>query len=101
MATLQAIFALSDKAPTTGTINTVTSSAEIAVGAGSLNAFVCDQDAHIRVGDTGLAAADNTYFRIPANVIFALEMNRNHGFIRIFNPSGSTARYHIVQMYRS
>lgn len=100
MATMQAIFTLEDTAPLTGTILTTVSSAEINIGVKTMNAFVCDQDAHIRVGVTGMSAADNTFFRVPANTIFALDMGRTNGFVRIYNPSASTARYHIAPLSR-
>lgn len=101
MATTDAIFALSDIAPTTASLATVTSSAEISLGGGSLWAFVGSQDMHIRYGTAGMAASSASYFRIPANVLFTLEMNRNVTHVRVFNSSGSTGTYHLVPLLRN
>jgi hypothetical protein len=98
---VDAIYPLGDAAPTTATLGATTSSAEINLGAGSLNAFVATTDMHIRIGDTGMGAASASFFRIPANTVFILQMQRSHSFIRIFNPSAGNGVYHIVALSRN
>jgi hypothetical protein len=100
MATMDAIFDLSDVVPTTATLGATTSSAEINLGAGTVNAFVATADSHIRVGVTGMGASSASYFRIPANTVFILTLNRNTGFIRVYNPSAGNSTYHIVPLVR-
>lgn len=101
MALTDQILALSDVAPTTASLATVTSTAEISLGGGSVWAYNATQDTHIRYGVTGMGASSASYFRIPANVMFTLIMPRNCTHIRIFNSSGSSANYYLVPATRN
>jgi hypothetical protein len=101
MASISTIHAMSEEAPVTATLGATTSSAELVLGAGSLWGFVATTDMHIRVGPTGLGAATAAYFRIPANILFTLELNRNHPSIRIFNPTAGNGVYHLVKLFRT
>lgn len=101
MAVMDAVFSFTDVAPTTATLATGASSAEIELGAGSLWAYVADTVSYIRFGVTGMGAASASYFRIPANTMLTISMNRNLTHIRIFNNSGGNCIYHIVPLYRS
>lgn len=101
MALMDAIFALTDVAPTTASLNATTSTAEISLGADTLWQFVATQNMHIRVGTTGMGAASASYTLIPANTLYFLYMNRNLTHIRIFNNGSVAGNYFLTPMYKA
>jgi hypothetical protein len=68
-----------------------TSSAALVLGTNRIFAINADQDITIRFGNAGLAAADATFYRIPANQQTTLDLSDQFTQIRVFNLSSSTA----------
>lgn len=105
MATPTSIFIPINSTAQSSTINTVSSSAEILPStAGAHNVIFSingNQDLCIAFGNSGMAAATATNFRIPAGVVATFDLSDQYDRIRLYNPSGSTATYWIMQLSRS
>ena len=105
MATFTSIFspiggstAGGTTADQTGTLATVTSSAELVVGYNTVFAINATGDINIRFGNAGMPAASAADFRIPSNVVATYPLNRQHDRIRIFNPTGGNVTFWIQPM---
>jgi hypothetical protein len=77
-----------------------TSSAQQSLGTNRIFAINADQDITIRFGNTGMAAADNTFYRIPANQQTTLDTSDQFSFIRVFNLGASAANVWILPLSR-
>ena len=77
------------------TLATVTSTAEINMGKYTLFAINATGDLNIRFGQTGMPAASNNDFRIPAGTTAVYRTSQVNGFIRLFNAGGTTISYWI------
>lgn len=76
---------------------TVTSSAEQAIGAHRIFSVVADQDITIRFGRTGVAAADATFYYIPAKQQTTFDMGTNT-VVRVFNLAASAANIWFMRL---
>lgn len=74
-----------------------TSSGELVVGARRIFAVNATQDITIRFGQTGMGAADASFYRIPANQQTTFDMGSN-SVIRVFNESASAADVYILRL---
>lgn len=74
-----------------------TSSAELAVGARRIFAINATQDITIRFGQTGVGAADATFYRIPSNQQTTFDMGSN-SVVRVFNEGASAADVYILKL---
>lgn len=105
MATFAAIFvpaggASTSTADKTGTLTTVTSSAEIVFGRYQMFAINANGDINIRFGVAGMPAASTADFRIPSGVVATYQFSQNDR-IRIFNPTGGNVTYWIQPLQAS
>lgn len=98
MALQSAVLGFAGDAPIKiAALATSTSSAEQVLGHNCVFAINADQDITIRVGNSGMAAADATFYRIPANQQTTLYLNDAVDRIRVFNLSGTTAANVYIQ----
>lgn len=82
---------------------TVSSSAELSVTGSESWAFIADAAVHIAFGRTGMAAADASDWRIPADspVVFNFGILQPITHIRVFNPAGTTTNFFQLPLARS
>lgn len=97
MAVLSAVFSLSAEAATTASLNTVTSTAAITIGADRKFIVRATGDFNLKMGTSSLSAATASDFQFGgattgANV-YTLSTGPNCTSIRIFNPGGSSITY--------
>lgn len=79
----------------TGTVATVSSSAEIVLGRYQLFAINATGDINIRFGNSGMPAAAASDFRIPAGVVATYAIPAQYDRFRLFNAGASTITYWI------
>lgn len=81
-------------------IATVTSSAEIVIGANRIFAINATGDITIKFGNAGLTAADATNYRIPANQQTTFDTGQAAPSIRVFNLAGTATDVYIQLLSR-
>ena len=98
MALQSAVLGFAGDAPIKlAALATSTSSAAQVLGTNCAFAINADQDITIRMGNAGMAAADATFYRIPANQQTVLYLSDAFSQIRVFNLSGTTAANVYIQ----
>lgn len=92
MAVFSAILVPSNDAPIkVAALAASTSSAELVMSNNRIFAINADQDITIRFGTSGMAAADATFYRIPANQQTTFDLGGAFDRIRVFNQAAATA----------
>lgn len=79
---------------------TAASSAEIVLGNECIFIIVADQDAFLKVGNSGMGAAANTDLYLPAKVPQIFDMGSHTDRVRVF-AAGTSANIYITRVSRS
>lgn len=103
MAVLDAIFHLTDSDTTKiATLGTTTSSSATALAKRGLFAVSADGAYHIKLGLSGMGAADTGDFYVPSGVVMTLDMGSVNTHVRVYNPSASaTINIYFAPLSRS
>lgn len=100
MATLDSIFVPMTPKDLQGSINAGASSAEIVIGNNQIFAINASGDVNIAFGNSGMAAASNSNFRVPSGVTAEYDTGSQNDRIRLFNNGGSSINYWIQLLSR-
>lgn len=96
MAVQSAVFCLADEAAQVVTVGSLASSAQLFIGTNRRFIINATQDITIKMGDSGMAAANSTTcMRIPSDFTQVLDLGNMHAWIRVFNLGAVNATVYI------
>lgn len=98
MPVMSAIMAFSGEANSnTAALTAGSSTSEIVLGTNAVFVINADQDIAIKFGNSGMAAAAATDYRIPANQQTTLDTGTAYSSIRVWNLAASATAHVCVQ----